>query len=245
MELVERAKRIVADAEGKGIHARLLGGLALYLLAPSAQSHVALRRAYKDVDLVVPRQEGGKLTLILADAGFAPDRRFNALHGETRLLYADRDDPGLQVDVFVGVFEQCHKLDLLVGAERMAYTITPSQLLLTKLQIVQLNEKDLKDLVTMFLDWSLGEDDKGLNRTTLSRVFGHDWGLFTTASDNLDQVDKHAGDYLSDAELTTVSEHSQAMRTLMASVPKSLRFRMREKIGRKLPWYDTPEEVRR
>lgn len=245
MDLAERGKQIVNSAQSKGIHTRLLGGLALYLLAPSAQNHSVLQRAYKDIDLVVRRKDGGKLTPILVEAGFEPDRRFNALHGETRLLYTDRDDPGLQVDVFVGVFEQCHKLDLLVGAERMQYTITPSQLLLTKLQIVQLNEKDVKDLVTMFLDWSIGEDDSGLNRATLMQLFGNDWGLYTTSSDTLAQVGQHAVEYVSDGELDVVLQHIQALRELMTMSPKSLRFRMREKIGRKMPWYETPEEVKR
>ncbi len=245
MNLAERGKQIVASAQLKGIQARLLGGLALYLLAPSARNHCVLQRAYKDIDLVVRRKDGGKLSPILAEAGFEPDRRFNALHGETRLLYTDRDDPGLQVDIFVGVFEQCHKLDLLVGAERMEYTITPSQLLLTKLQIVQLNEKDVKDLITMFLDWSIGEDDSGLNRVTLAQLFGNDWGLFTTSFDTLNQVGQHASEYVSVEELDVVMRHVQDLRELMTSSPKSLRFRIREKIGRKMPWYETPEEVKR
>jgi hypothetical protein len=245
MDLAERGKQIVANAQKKGVHARLLGGLALYLLAPSAQNHPVLQRAYKDIDLVVRRKDGGKLTPILTEAGFEPDRRFNALHGETRLLYTDHDDPGLQVDVFVGVFEQCHKLDLIVGSEHMEYTITPSQLLLTKLQIVQLNEKDVKDLITMFLDWSLGDDDRGLNRNTLAPIFGNNWGLLTTSSDTLDQVSQNAAEYVSDGELNLVLHHIQEFRTLMTTSPKSLKFRMREKIGRKMPWYEIPEEVKR
>lgn len=245
MDLAERGKQIIVGAKGNGIHARLLGGLALYLLSPTAQHHPVLQRAYKDIDLVVRRKDGGKLAPILAQAGFEPDRRFNALHGETRLLFTDHNDPGLQVDVFVGVFEQCHKLDLLVGAEHMEYTITPSQLLLTKLQIVQLNEKDVKDLVTMFLDWALGDDDRGLNRNTLAQIFGNDWGLLTTSSDTLDQVSQHAAKYVSDEELDVVLQHIHELQTLMTTSPKSLKFRMREKIGRKMPWYETPEEVKR
>lgn len=245
MDLAERARLIVQRAQDQGLQVRLLGGVALYLLAPSARHHAVLRRAYKDIDLIVRRRDGGKLSPVLAEAGFVPDARFNALHGETRLLYTDADDPGLQVDVFVGVFEQCHKLDLLVGADQMDYTITPSQLLLTKLQIVEINEKDIKDLVTMFLDWRLGDDDKGLNRQTLAEALGHDWGLFTTASDTLDTVAEVAARYVFGAELDTVSQAIGALRDVMADCPKSLRFRVRGKIGRRLPWHETPEEVRR
>lgn len=245
MDLAERAQRIVTMAEEKGLQIRLLGGVALYLLAPSAQTHAVLRRQYKDIDFVVRRKDGGKLSPILEEAGFEADKRFNALHGETRLLYTEKDNPELQVDVFVGVFEQCHKLDLLIDADQMTYTITPTQLLLTKLQIVQLNEKDVRDLVTMLLDWPLGRDQAGINQETLGRIFGSDWGLYTTSWDTLEKIAGHAREYLSTDEERIVDARIEALRASMVACPKTMKFRMRSKIGRKVPWYELPEEVNR
>ncbi len=245
MDLAARAKRIVTMAEEKGLHVRLLGGVALYLLAPSARSHPVLRRRYKDIDCVVRRKDGGKLSPVLAAVGFEADKRFNALHGETRLLFTDTDNPDLQVDVFVGVFEQCHKLDLLIDSEQMPYTITPTQLLLTKLQIVQLNEKDVRDIVTMLLDWPLGNVQSGIHQDTLARILGADWGLYTTSWDTLEKVRNHTSEYLSAGEENVVHARIDSLRALMTTCPKTVRFRMRDKIGRKVTWYELPEEVNR
>ena len=245
MDLADRAKQIVELAQQRNLHPRILGGLALYLLAPTARDHAVLMRAYKDIDLVASRKDGGKLTPILEQVGFVPDRRFNALHGETRLLYFDKTDPLLQVDVFVGLFVQCHKLDLLAGSEAMDYTITPTYLLLSKLQIVELNEKDVRDIITMLLDWPLGFDDTGINQTTLENIFGTDWGLLTTAQATFEKVSHHTSQYLTDEENTVVNTRMAQVRAIMGACPKSVKFRLRQKIGRKIPWYDIPEEVRR
>lgn len=245
MDLKDRAQRIVDTAKEANLHVRLLGGIALYLLAPSARTHAALQRSYKDIDLIVPRRDGGKLAPVLSASGFEADKRFNALHGETRLLFADPHNTDLQVDVFVGVFEQCHKLNLLVDSGKMTYTITPTQLLLSKLQIVELNEKDVRDLVTMLLDWPLGTDDSAINETTLSRIFGSDWGLATTSEDTLEKVRVHAVQYLSADEEAIVHSRIDALEQLMRTAPKTMKFRVRERIGRKVPWYEVPEEVNR
>lgn len=245
MDLAERAKRIVTMAEEQGLHVRLLGGVALYLLAASAQSHPVLQRRYKDIDCVVRRKDGGKLSPILAAVGFEADKRFNALHGETRLLFTDTDNPELQVDVFVGVFEQCHRLDLLIDSEQMPYTITPTQLLLTKLQIVQINEKDVRDIITMLLDWPVGKGQSGINQDTLAHILGSDWGLYTTSWDTLEKVRDHTREYLSTDEERIVHARIDSLRALMKACPKTMKFRVRDKIGRKVTWYELPEEVNR
>lgn len=245
MDLAERAQRIVYRAGDQGLHVRLLGGVALYLLAPSARSHPVLKRRYKDIDCVAPRKDGGKLAPVFKAAGFEADRRFNALHGETRLLFLDQESPDLQVDVFIGLFQQCHKLDILSGSEAMEFTITPVQLLLTKLQVVQLNEKDVRDVLAMFLDWPLAQGHSGIDEATLSRIFGSDWGLYTTAWDTLEKVKGHVAAYLSAAERETVERRIEEVKVLMTACPKTMKFRMRDKVGRKVAWYEIPEEVNR
>ncbi|AEJ38246.1 conserved hypothetical protein [Sulfobacillus acidophilus TPY] len=245
MDLAERAKHLVATAESQGIFVRLLGGVALYLLAPSARTHPALIRSYKDIDAVVKARDGGKLTPILQKEGFVPDRRFNALHGETRLLFWDEHDENLQLDVFVGTFQQCHRLELLNGAENMTFTVTPTMLLLTKLQIVQLNEKDIRDIVTMLYDWPLADDDQGINRPVLAQILGNDWGLFTTVNDALDIVSHHISDYLQNGEEQKAWHRLESLQQWIHDCPKTIRFRLREKIGRRMSWYELPEEVKR
>jgi hypothetical protein len=242
-DIVTRAQRLVGRAQESGLTVRLLGGTALYLLAPRARTHPTLKRRYKDIDLVTGARDGGKLTPIMESEGFTPDRRFNALHGETRLLYWDEAEPDFQVDVFVGPFHQCHTLDLL-AAPPTAYTIHPTMLLLTKLQIVELNAKDIQDILVMVLDFPVGTE--GLDRQVWQPLVGADWGLFTTVTDTLDKVRQGWGPYLTDhAEQQLAGERLGLLRQWADEAPKTLAWKLRARVGRKMPWYELPEEVRR
>jgi hypothetical protein len=241
--IVERAQRIVDRARERGLTVRLLGGIALHLLAPRARTHPALKRPYKDIDMVAVPRDAGKLTPVMEAEGFTPDRRFNALHGETRLLYWDVADPALQVDVFVGAFHQCHTLDLLTPTST-PYTVAPTMLLLTKLQIVELNAKDIQDILVMLLDFP--PDPSGLDIKLWQQLLGTDWGLYTTVSDTLDKVEASVPRFLSGAdEQALARERVQLLRRWGDGAPKSLAWRLRARVGRKMPWYELPEEVRR
>lgn len=245
MVLLDRAKNIINNAEKENMTIRLLGGLALYVLTPSCHSNVKLSRKYKDIDFVTKRNNISKLTRLLDKHDFKPERRFNALHGETRLLYFDSEDKSIQVDIFVDEFNQCHKLDILKDADEMTYTITPTQLFLTKLQIVDLNEKDVKDLVLMLLAWDFNNYKLGFDKEYLSYIYSIDWGLYTTSMDTLRKVERLINQYIDGDDLLRVKNMIDEIKILMIDTRKTWRFKLRDKIGRKISWYDIPEEVKR
>src|SRR3954465_14443739 len=135
-DIVAEGERLLGIAKTDGVPLHLLGGVAVRLHAPDVPA--ALDRQYKDLDFAVPKKAGGPTDKLLRDAGYEPHITFNAMHARERALFFD-DHPDRQVDVFIGSFRMCHQIPLsnrLNGKER---TVPLAELLLTKLQIIELN----------------------------------------------------------------------------------------------------------
>jgi hypothetical protein len=237
------ARRLHAGAEPAGITARLLGGVAVALSAPAPLPDV-LRRPYKDLDYVVPRADARRWRDFLEASGYEADVRFNALHGSQRLLHYDLQN-NRQVDTFVSTFAMCHTIELEDRLPAGSLTLAPADILLTKLQIFEVNDKDLVDSIALLLSHRLvSGPEPGINRERLVKILGSDWGWFTTVSDNLGKVAARLPAIGLEADAQqTVRERLAALQELLAAAPKSLKWRARAKVGRRVPWYDLPEEV--
>ena len=162
--MVAAGRAIVATAAARSIPVRLVGGVAIYLRG-SPPARAALGRSYPDIDLVAHKKQSRALRGILEETGFEPERVFNATHGARRLLYHAPD--GWQVDVFLDTFEMSHTLDLGRRLEAEPETLAAAELLLTKLQIAEVNRKDLSDTAMLLWDHQpAGEDGPGLLNVT-------------------------------------------------------------------------------
>jgi hypothetical protein len=205
-----------------------------------------LRRSYADIDIIIGRKQGREAKRALLELGYAPNDRFNALHGDRRLLFYDEPN-GRQLDVFVGVFSMCHTLDLSGRLALLPDTLCAADLLLTKLQIVEINTKDLADAAQLLRDHELGgaeipgRDDLSLAR--LCAVTSADWGWHTTLSDNLAKLAAFADGALAEPDRGAVTGRAGAIQQAMDRAGKSLRWKARARLGRRSPWYELPEEV--
>ncbi len=176
----------------------------------------------------------------LAEAGYEPEVRFNSLHGHERLLHSDRAND-LQLDTFVGLFEMCHVLDLDRRLHEPGPSITPADLLLTKLQLVELNRKDYTGALLLLAEHPITSDPvEGLEPMRLQAVLGDDWGWYTTVRTT---SRKDAGP--ARRRPPPSRPDSPAAGSARHASPRTLRWRMESLIGRRLPWYDLPEEVSR
>jgi hypothetical protein len=243
----QETRRLIALAQEKGITLRVLGGIAIQLRCPHA-AHRALTRSYADLDFAVGSKQTRALTGLLTANGYSANRRFNALHGEKRLLFYD-EPRSRQMDIFVGSFEMCHKLSLDQRLHLHPLTLTPADLLLTKLQIVQLNTKDIQDVLALLLDFPPVESSKlpgeELDVSIIARLCGQDWGWFATVNDNFEQIKGHTSELLEVEEAALVNERIEAIQRLLEKSPKSTGWRLRALAGRRIPWYELPEEVNR
>jgi hypothetical protein len=139
-----------------------------------------------------------------------------------------------------------HKLDLAARIDREPVVLPAAELLLTKLQIAELNRKDAADTAMLLLGHELADSDGAgvLNVSRVAEVCSDDWGLFTTVSDNLGTtrtlLPEIVGD---DGRQRLADERAAAILTAMEEAPKSRSWRRRAKIGRRMRWYETPDEV--
>jgi hypothetical protein len=245
-ELLAAAVKVIGAAEAAGATLRLLGGVAVFELAPSA-SRPPLARRYHDFDVVVPARQGALAARVFREAGYTEDRHFNALHGAQRMIFAS--PRGFVVDVVVGTLRMCHELDLGRDLPGSGLTIRPADLLLSKLQIVQIEEKDLLDAVALLTDLPTdgppGEAGPGAAAIDVSRFaapLAGDWGFYHTVELNLPKVMSFARDQLGAPGAQPVVDSVGRLTDAMQAAPKSMRWKIRSRAGERVTWYELPEE---
>lgn len=235
------AFRIMEEAETKGIPLRLLGGMAIYITSPCTRTDLFAREIY-DLDFVVPKKKAYPLEKLLEKIGFKGDHEFNSIHGETRLLF---NSEVAELDIFVGGFEQCHSMDLekLIGISKP--TIPLANLLLTKLQIVQINKKDILDILALLYDHEVlpdGNPGEVISLKELNTILGDDWGWYTTCMDNLEKILLFVNETYKGEDHIKLAERVEKIITGAQACKKSLKWTVRSKVGRKIQWYELPEE---
>jgi hypothetical protein len=240
-DVVAEARRVIAATDAAGVPARVLGGVGV-ALHEHGELPASLRRPYADIDLVVGSGREVDLSRVLVAEGYEADRRFNALYGHKRQLFWDRTNDR-QLDVFVGRFAMCHTLPLDGRLDDASGALRPADLLLTKLQIVELNAKDVVDALALILEHETGREADGdvLALDRISAITGGDWGWHTTSMDTLDRLEAGAAP-IGEPSATVLRQRIGEIRAAMDAVPKSVRWRARGRIGRRMPWYELPEE---
>lgn len=241
---LDEADRILREAETRGVTLRLLGGIAILLRCPSARAGVLARLNPPDIDFVGLKGENAGIKELFASLTYRPNQGFNALHGYKQLMFYGPDGHP-KVDVFLDEFAMCHRLDLRPRLKMAQDTLPLADLLFTKLQIVQINEKDLKDIIALLLDHPVdatsGEDS--VDGGYLADLAGRDWGIYTTITDNLEKVRQFLPAFrLDEPSVGTVQAAVATLRSLLDGAPKSVGWRLRAKVGRRMVWYELPEE---
>lgn len=249
-DIRDEASSISAEVAAAGLPARLLGGVAVWLRCPSVRSG-PFARDYADLDFAVSKPAGQQFRAILEGRGYLPDKFFNGLHGATRLYYGAPDGQW-SVDIVIDELTMSHRLDLRGQLDGPGATLSPADLLLTKLQVWEINRKDLGDAACLLTDHGLaagpvGASTAGADEISLARVtavLGADWGFCHTAERNLGKVAELAAAEPLPGAGHDVAAQVAAIRAAIESAPKSRSWRLRSRIGERVKWYETPEEVR-
>ena len=234
------ALSLIAAAAATGTTLRLLGGIAVWATCPSSRSG-PYARSCGDIDLVAAGR-ASPVEAVFSSCAWSPDAEFNLYNGETRLRF--RKD-GAKADVFLGGFKMCHRVPLGRRLGFDAASIPLAELLLTKLQIVEANPKDLGDAACILLDHEVGaRDGDSINVSALAEACADDWGLWRTTTESL----RTLAAWLASggvAGATTANARIQAILAALEREPKTLRWRARAAVGERVRWYELPEEVDR
>jgi Uncharacterised nucleotidyltransferase len=241
-DIVAEGERLLGLGAEAGVDLRLLGGVAVRLRAPELPP--ALAREYKDLDFAIQKRDAASLDQLLRGAGYSPHVSFNAMHARERALFFD-DDHGRQIDVFIDSFRMCHAIPLSDRIGLEAATVPLAELLLTKLQIIELNEKDVRDTVLLLHGHPIDKhDDDAINAARISALCASDWGLWRTITANLQRCREHIDDYdLSEGERELIASRFDELLERVEAEPKSRGWRLRAKVGERKRWYELPEEV--
>jgi hypothetical protein len=242
-DIVEEARRVVSEANAAQVTLRVLGGVAVHLHTAGAVPP-GLTRDYRDIDLVTTRKHGREAARLLQGLGYQPNERFNAMNGSTRLVFYDLEHER-QVDVFVGGFRMCHEIPIADRLHLDQETVPLAELLLTKLQIVHLNDKDLRDIWAILHEHDVAEhDDDSVNTAYVARLLAGDWGLWRTSRQTVAAAREHLTDApLDETERVLLDERLGRLWERVECEPKGLRWRSRARLGDRSQWYEEPEEI--
>lgn len=239
-EFEAEGDRLVAAADAEGLPLRLLGALAFAKRCPRyAYLQETLNRVYTDIDFAAYGRDVKGLRALLAGEGFVEDG-FTFVESEGSRMVLNHPGTDLHLDVFLDKLEFCHTIPWKGRLETHEATIPLAEMLMQKMQIVQINEKDIIDTIMLLLEHPLGERDGDvINVKLVAGVCARDWGWWRTLTMNLDKVEQMATSYqaLSDAEKGRVSGQVRDIRARLDSEPKSVGWKMRAKIGDRKKWY--------
>jgi hypothetical protein len=239
--VTEEAERVATAAGEAGVTLRVTGGVGVALTCESARDD-PLARPYSDIDMVGHARERKPIVDLLGGMGYVPDETFNAVHGARRLFFWD-DANQRQFDVFLDKVEMCHVIDLRQRLRAPGPALASADLLLMKLQIVESNEKDLRDIVCLLTDQDFTEGaDAGIDLPYLADLAANDWGLWRTVTMVAQRADAWAMQLPGLASRARVHDQVSRFIAALEEVPKSRAWKLRARIGERKRWYTLPEE---
>jgi hypothetical protein len=252
-DMIAEAKRIIDAASERGVVLRLLGGLAVRFHCETLDF---CERDHGDIDLVGLRRDAKRIASLFADLGFEEVVHVRMATGGRQLQfsrenlrkdewarYSRHDDD--HIDVFLDTFKMDHAIDLTNRLDLDDYTVTVSDVLITKLQMANLNEKDERDIFTLLKDLELGtaDDPKAIDVPYIARLCARDWGLFHDVELNLAHLRERLDAYtLKPAERDLMRTQLSRLEEAIRAQPKSRTWRFRAMIGTRRPWHNTVEE---
>jgi hypothetical protein len=244
--LETEADRILDVAGKAGLTLRLVGSVAILRRCPKHAALVSSDRIYRDIDFAGRKKEARDLHALLNRLGYVEDREVFVVSEGARAIFASAAN-SLHVDVFYEKLDFCHAIPLEDRLQIDAPTLPLAELLLGKMQIVKITEKDFVDMIALLLEHKLGEGDRDiLNVARIAKLCAEDWGLWRTTTMNLEKLRRFADSHpkLDDEQRARLVAQVGALQRSLDAEPKPLAWRLRARIGERVKWYNDVEEVR-
>jgi hypothetical protein len=239
-------QRIIKASDESGILLRVIGSLAFQLHCPKfGYLQEAMGRAYTDLDFAAYSRQTAGIRDFMEQLGYTDNKEVFIVSGGERAIF-DRPDIGLHVDVFYEKLNFCHVIRWEGRLEVDAPTIPLAEMVLEKMQIVQINEKDIIDTIMLMLEHPLGDTDhETINIRRIAELCAADWGLWRTTTMNLNKVRILSQSYaqLTREQKAQVEAQVNAAMARIDQEPKSMAWRLRARVGDRVKWYKDVDEV--
>ena len=246
---LDEAKALVEEAGRKGLTLRVMGGMAIYMHSRDYETlwrNLARlgTKSFTDIDFVAYGKQRNELMELVISKGYKTDPRFLYQFGKSRHIFFGGRVP--MVEIFYDQLAMNHTVPYAGRLEKDSPTVPLGELMMQKLQIVKINEKDFKDLIVLLRAHEIGEnDDQKININVFDFVdMYNDWGWCHTATTNLAKLKAKLAEYpqLSDEDRTVVSQRIDRLLNHIEAKPKSFKWKMRSKIGAKTMWYNPVDD---
>ena len=245
-DIRDEAARLTTAARAANLGLRLMGGSAVWLVAPSVRV-APFEREYGDLDFAVPQRDARPATAFLEGEGYIAERMFNSIHGAQRLNFGHPEERWT-IDVIIDALRMSHVIDLRGRLAPGLPTLDLADLLLTKLQVWEINAKDLGDITCLLADHPLSEagaaDNEAIDLARILALTGSDWGTCHTLERNLRQVADAARERRPATSSFDPVVQAESLLTAIGDGRKSVGWQIRARIGERMRWYEVPEEVR-
>ncbi len=250
-EFEKEIRRIISEADERKIPLRIMGGAAIRIHCPEHKElYDRLKRVPKhDMDFVTYAKCRPLTKKLFVDLGYEPyiSLMLTGATGRHRQIFNDKEG-NKAIDVFLGKLEMCHVIDFQDRLEVDTPTVPLAELLLQKLQVVQINEKDIQDAIILLREHDVGEGDKEeINANYVAKTLANEWGFEYTVNTNFGKLKDFLGKYdgLTKQDKAIVTEKIDKLQATIEKEPKTLHWKLRAKVGPSVKWYNVVEEVQR
>ena len=182
LEFVDEGLRLVRDAEARGIQLRILGSIAYRLQCPrNLHLFQDMVRVLTDVDFAGLKSQNQEIRAFFLSEGYLPDEGVYMASEGARHIYL-HPETNLNVDVFADELYFCHRIPFEGRLDIDSPTISTTDLLLEKMQIVEINLKDFKDTLVLLLEHPLGspaDGNKHIDVRYICDIMSRDWASIT------------------------------------------------------------------
>ncbi|HJW75839.1 MAG TPA: hypothetical protein VJ787_09250 [Thermoleophilia bacterium] len=236
----DEAIRVVQAGQERGVPLRVIGALAFHHHCPRfGYLQSKLNRVYTDIDFAGYAKQSHPIRHLFVSLGYDEDEETNSFHAEAGRLVFNHPGLNIHADVFMDRLDFCHPIPWKGRLEVDSPTIPLAELLLEKMQIVKINEKDIIDSVMLLREHEVAEDDEDhINVKRAAELCAGEWGLWRTTTMNLDKVRDFLPHFdLTEEDCSVVSERIEEIRRAIDAYPKGTKWRLRAKVGDKVKWY--------
>jgi hypothetical protein len=237
---IEEGRRVIDAADENELTVRQIGGTAIYEHAETAREE-PFKRGYRDVDFVGTRGEEDELIDLMMNLGYDENRRFNMMR-TYRLEFQDEEN-GRKCDYILDKFDFCHQWSLSERIEEDHPTVPIEDLLMSKLQIVEVSDRDVRDMIAMVSDHPVESDGdtEHIDPEYVAGLCEGDWGLYKTTTMSIDRIEEYITNNDLPLDEVAIAERLDALRNEIETRPKTLRWKLRSMVGERKQWYNRPE----
>jgi len=249
---LREGRKIVEEASKLNIPLRLIGGVAIRVhsedfaeLAKRLGRLGPNEQEYTDLDFMAYAKFRDALRKFFESNGYRKRRATLSSAATQRHIYF-HPDGWFYADVFFDkLLAANHPIDFRSRLELDSPTISLTDLLLEKLQIVSFTEKDLKDTLLLLRAHNVAEGHapETIDEQYIAQLLAKNWGFWYTVTTNLRGLRRTISEMreLNEPDCSDISSKIDRLLQAIEKEPKTTGWKMRSVVGTKKRWYEPVE----